>query len=88
MDSEAAVIRSEMSQTRAQLDHKLARLEERARALRPRQYARDHLPEHLVDQVIGGVLTIVGLAMAWAQFRARRSHRARVREALISYGRW
>jgi len=63
-------------------------LEERARALTPRRYARDHMPEHLVDRVIGGVLTLVGLAMARAQWRARRTHRARVRQALISYGRW
>ena len=88
MDSEAAVIRAEMSQTRADLDRKLTQLEERARHLTPKQYARDHLPEHFVDQAIGGLLTFVGVIMAWKQFRAYRNHRARVREALISYGRW
>jgi hypothetical protein len=78
-----------MSQTRAQLDRKLARLEERARELSPKQYARDHMPEYFVDQAIGGVLTFIGLVMLWKQVRARRLHRRlEVRDALVAYGRW
>ena len=37
MDREAAVIRSEMSQTRAGLDRKLSQLEARARDMTPRE---------------------------------------------------
>jgi hypothetical protein len=77
-----------MSQTRAQLDRKLAQLEERARELSPKRYARNHMPEYFVDRAIGGVLTAVGLLMAWKQLRAMRSRRARVRQALVAYGRW
>jgi hypothetical protein len=88
MDREAAVIRAEMSQTRAQLDHKIALLEERARQFSPRRYARDHMPEYFLDRLIGGFLTLIGARMAWGQIRAHRNHRAHVREALASYGRW
>jgi hypothetical protein len=55
MDSEAAVIRSEMSQTRADLDRKIAELEARAHALTPRAVASRYLPEHAMDYAIGGV---------------------------------
>ena len=89
MDREAAVIRAEMSQTRAELDRKLARLEERARELSPKRYAREHIPEYFVDQAVGGVLTVVGLVMLWKQVRARRiQRRLQVRDALVAYGRW
>jgi len=88
MDREAAVIRAEMTQTRAQLDQKLALLEERAREFSPKRYARDHMPEYLWERVIGGILTIVGVKMVWSQVRARRHHREHVRQALASYGRW
>ena len=88
MDSEAAVIRSEMSQTRAQLDQKIARLEVRARQLTPRAYARRHMPEYVWERVIGSALTLVGLKMAWGMYRKRRNHRTRVRQAVSAYGRW
>ena len=89
MDREAAVIKSEMSQTRAELDRKIARLEVRARELRPSAVAQRHLPEFFVDRVVGGVLTLVGLRMAWGMLRSRRSGRRReVRQAMASYGRW
>jgi hypothetical protein len=88
MDREAAVIRAEMSETRAELDLKLARLEQRAREFSPKRYAREHMPEYFVDRAIGALLTVIGISMAWGRFRARRSRRVRVREALISYGRW
>ncbi len=55
MDSEAAVIKSEMRQTRANLDRKIAALETRARDLTPRRYALRHLPDHALDRAIGGV---------------------------------
>jgi hypothetical protein len=88
MDREAAVIRAEMSQTRAQLDHKIARLEERAREMSPRRYWERHKPDFLLDRTIGGILTMIGLRMALTQYRDRYARRARVREALASYGRW
>jgi hypothetical protein len=88
MDREAVVIRAEMSETRAQLDRKIALLEERARNFSPKRYARDHLPEHFIDRVIGAVLTLIGVRMVLGQIRAARNHRARVRAALESYGRW
>ncbi len=88
MDREAAVIRAEMSQTRAQLDHKLALLEERAREFSPKRYAREHMPEYLAERVIGGFLLFVGTVMLLKQARGRRDRRARVHDALIAYGRW
>ena len=88
MDREAVVIRAEMSETRAQLDHKITLLEQKARNFSPKRYARDHMPEYFFDRMIGAVLTLVGVRMAWARIRAQRLHRARVRAALASYGSW
>jgi hypothetical protein len=69
MDREADVIRSEMSETRAELDRKLTLLESRARELTPREYAKRHLPEYWAEQVIGTTLTFVGAIMAWNAYR-------------------
>ena len=89
MDREAAVIKSEMSQTRAQLDRKIALLEERARELRPSAVAQRHLPDFLLERAIGGVLTLIGMRMAWSLFKKRSYARRReVREAVTAYGRW
>ena len=88
MDREAAVIRAEMSQTRAELDRKIARLEDRAREMSPRRYWDRHRPEYLLDRVIGGFLTVVGVSMAVSHLRAERHRRARVRAALASYEAW
>ncbi len=88
MDSEAAVIRAEMSQTRADLDHKLAELQARASNMTPRKVMARNLPEYVAERVIGSILTLVGLRMAWHQYRGRIGRRARVREAVASYGRW
>lgn len=88
MDREAAVIRAEMSQTRAQLDHKLTLLEDRAREFSPKRYARNHLPEYLAERVIGGFLLFLGTVMLLKQARAHRDRRARVHDALVAYGRW
>ena len=88
MDREAAVIRAEMSQTRAQLDQKISLLEARAREFSPRRYARDHMPEYLAERVIGSALALFGLVMLVKQLRSRGDRRARVHQALVSYGRW
>lgn len=88
MDREAAVIREEMNQTRADLDRKLARLEARARELRPRSVARRYMPEYALDRLVGTVLTLVGTRMAWRRWRNRITRRERVRAAFASYGRW
>jgi hypothetical protein len=70
MDREAAVIRSEMSQTRSDLDRKLSQLEARARDLTPRRYVESHLPEYFMERAIGGALLAVGGWMAWRRYRA------------------
>lgn len=88
MDREAAVIREEMSHTRADLDEKLARLEARARELRPATMARRYMPEYAIDRAIGTVLTLIGTRMAWRHYRNGFGRRARVRAAFESYGRW
>jgi hypothetical protein len=75
MDLEAAIIRAEMSQTRASLDTKLSRLEDRLQELRPKQYWRRHKPDYLVDRTIGGMLTLTGLAMAIAGLRKNAKRR-------------
>ena len=81
MDSEAAVIRSEMSRTRAELDHKLTLLEERARELTPRRYWERHKPDFFLDRAIGGLLTLIGLRMTLGLVRRSR-RRARRRTAV------
>jgi uncharacterized membrane protein YesL len=88
MDRETAVIRAEMSQTRAELDRKIARLEDRAREMTPRRYWNRHKPEYLADQVIGAVLTIVGISLALNQLRSHRRQRKHLRSALASYEAW
>ena len=88
MDREAAVIRSEMSQTRRDLDWKLAELQERAREMSPRRVMERNMPDYIWERVIGGVLMLVGLKMAWHQYKNRYQRRARVRAAMASYGRW
>jgi hypothetical protein len=88
MDREAAVIRAEMTQTRADLDSKLSRLEARAREMTPRRYMQRTLPEYFFDRVIGGVLTCIGLTMAVRQYRANRDRRERMRAALMPYECW
>ena len=65
MDREAAVIRSEMTQTRIELDSKLSQLETRARELTPRRYLKRHLSNGLVDRLVGGARTGTRAAIAW-----------------------
>ena len=88
MDREAAVIRAEMSQTRAELDRKIARLEDRAREMNPKRYWERHRPDYLLDRAIGGLLAFVGVSMAIGQLRRHRRRRARVRAELASYETW
>ena len=78
MDSEAAVIRSEMSQTKAELDYKISQLQRKAQDLTPRSVVRRYMPERSLDYAIGGALTLVGATMAWSRIRARRNRRDRL----------
>jgi len=72
MDREAAVIRAEMSRTRAELDQKLTRLQDKVTDLSPRRLSQRYLPEYFIDQAAGALLTIVGLKMAWSRYRRLR----------------
>lgn len=72
MDREAAVIRSEMSRTRADLDVKLSRLRERAKEMSPRRYARQLVPEYFLDRAVGVALVLTGLALARRGYRRPR----------------
>jgi hypothetical protein len=82
MDREAAVLRAEMSRTRAELDDKLARLQARVSELTPQRLTERYVPDYFVDRVIGGVLTLVGLRMAYSMYRKRAGRRDRMRAAL------
>jgi len=77
-----------MSQTRAELDRKLTMLEARARDMTPRRLSERYMPEYLWERVIGSVLTLVGIRMAWSQYRNRLHRRERVRSAMVAYGHW
>jgi uncharacterized membrane protein YccC len=76
-----------MNQTRAELDSKLTQLQERAKDMTPRRYVQRHMPSYALDRAIGAVLTMAGTMMAWRMYR-RSSRRARIRQALVSYGCW
>jgi len=86
MDREAAVLRAEMSRTRAGLDEKLSLLEQKVNDMTPRRLAERYLPDRFADRAIGGVLTLIGLKMAWSRYRGlkkgRRDQRAN------GYDRW
>ena len=88
MDSEAAVIRSEMSQTRAELNRKITELEARAHELTPRAVAKRYLPENALDYAIGGILTLVGTRMAWRRLRATSNHGDELRTMVIEGRSW
>ena len=88
MDREAAVLRAEMSQTRAELDHKLGLLQERVSELSPHNLKQRYMPEYLLDRVIGGILTVIGLKMAWSQYRWHHDRRERMRGRLAEYHSW
>ena len=88
MDREAAVIRSEMSQTRAELDRKLSELEARAHDLTPRAVAKRYIPENALDYAIGGLLTIIGTRMAWRGLRATHNHGDELRTMVMACRSW
>jgi hypothetical protein len=71
MDREAAEIRSEMSQTRVDLERKLMRLTAHAREMSPRRVARRLMPEYLWERVIGSTLVVAGSVMAWRRWPRR-----------------
>ena len=74
MDREPAFIRAEISQTRADLDRKIARLEARAREMTPRRAARRFVHQREFEQLLGIVLLCAGSVLAWK----RRPWRPRV----------
>jgi hypothetical protein len=89
MDREAAVLRAEMSRTRAELDQKLTLLQAKVSDMTPRRLTQRYMPEYFVDRIVGGALTLVGLKMAWSQFRGRTNHhRQRMRRQLADYASW
>jgi hypothetical protein len=69
MDRQAAVIKSEMSQTRADLAYKLSQLEAKARDMTPRRYIERHMPDYPWERAIGSALVAVGGWMAWRHYR-------------------
>ncbi len=88
MDREAAVLRAEMSQTRAELDAKLTALQSRVTEMTPQKLSERYVPEYFVDRVVGGILTVVGLKMAWSQYKWHHRRRDRVRARMVAYGSW
>ena len=72
MDREAAVLRAEMSRTREQLDQKLSLLRGKVNDLTPRRVAQRYVPEYFADRALGGILTLIGLKMAWSRYRRNR----------------
>ena len=73
MDREAAVLRAEMSRTREQLDEKLTLLRGKVNDLTPRRVAQRYMPEYFADRALGGILTLIGLKMAWSRYRATKT---------------
>lgn len=89
MDSEAAVLRAEMSRTRAELDEKLTLLQSKFSEMTTARLTQRYLPEYFLERVIGTVLTLAGLTMAWSHYRdSRRTRRARLRARLEGHEGW
>jgi hypothetical protein len=88
MDSEAAVIRAEMTQTKAELDYKISQLQRKAHDMTPRSVVSRIMPERALDYALGGALTLVGARMAWGRYRAQRERRERLRERLAATSSW
>jgi hypothetical protein len=68
MAREADLIRSEIDQTRSDLDQKLMRLEARAREMTPRRYAQRFVRERAFEQMVGSTLVLAGALMAWRKY--------------------
>ena len=88
MDSEAAVIRAEMTQTKAELDYKISQLQRKAKNMTPRSVVSRFMPERAIDYALGGVLTLVGARMAWGRYRSQRHRRERLRASLQANSCW
>jgi hypothetical protein len=88
MDSEAAVIRAEMSQTKAELDYKISQLQRKAKDMTPRSVVSRVMPERTLDYALGGLLTLVGARMAWGRLRAHRNRRERLRAHIVETSCW
>jgi hypothetical protein len=88
MDSEAAVIRAEITQTKAELDYKISQLQRKTKDMTPRSVVSRMMPERALDYAIGGVLTLVGARMALGRYRAMRNRRERLRADLDAASSW
>ncbi|MGH9253448.1 MAG: hypothetical protein ACRD3C_02640 [Vicinamibacterales bacterium] len=69
MDREVDLIRSEIDETRANLEQKLSLLEARAREMTPRRLTRRLVHKREFEQVVGGTLVLAGALMAWRTYR-------------------
>jgi hypothetical protein len=88
MDREAAVIRAEITQTKAELDYKISQLQRKTKDMTPRSVVSRMMPERTLDYALGGVLTVVGARLAWGRYRAIRNRRERLRAELDAAGSW
>ena len=88
MDSEAAVIRAEITQTKAELDYKISQLQRKTKDMTPRSVVSRMMPERTLDYALGGVLTLVGARLALGRYRAIRNRRERLRAELDAAGSW
>jgi len=88
MDSETAVIRAEITQTKAELDYKISQLQRKTKDMTPRSVVSRMMPERALDYALGGVLTLVGARLALGRYRAIRNRRERLRAELDAAGSW
>jgi hypothetical protein len=88
MDSEAAVIRAEITQTKAELDYKISQLQRKTKDMTPRSVVSRMMPERTLDYALGGLLTFVGARLALGRYRAMRNRRERVRADLDASSSW
>jgi hypothetical protein len=88
MDREAAVIRAEITQTKAELDYKISQLQRKTKDMTPRSVVSRMMPERALDYALGGVLTLVGARLALGRYRAIRNRRERLRAELDAAGSW
>jgi hypothetical protein len=78
-----------MSRTRAELDQKLSMLQARVSDLTPRRLTQRYVQDYSVDRFVGGMLTLIGLRMAWTRYRDLKHRRERPpQREPVAYGRW